>query len=254
MQEILKQETKPPQGSPPELVIRKWLVVFGTLFNREITPFLIGSWCELLSGLSVPQIEQGCKQIAKTWTFSHFPTPGAVLTQFEKANEKGLELESETEWENLLDWTDKNYFPDTGIRKGARQLSATTQHAARAAGGFRWIATCPESELIWCRRTFVAAYKNVHETGQLEHLLGNGEAKRILAGFSERLALPVADADWEKKYTPPATPQNPPKSAVVKAPAEPFRLPTEKEREQRKQEQRAKISEWVATHPEIESK
>src|ERR1700752_2655370 len=105
MHAILKQEIEPLQDSrPTELLIRKWLVIFGSLFNREITPLLIGTWCQLLSGLPAVQVEQGCEQIAKTWTFNHFPTPGAVLSQFDKAKQKGLELEGEHQWQSLLDW------------------------------------------------------------------------------------------------------------------------------------------------------
>ena len=256
MQALLKPETELQQDSrSTELLIRKWLVIFGSLFNREITPFLIGIWCELLSGLSAAQIEQGCEQVAKTWTFNHFPTPGVVLSQFDKAEQKGLELEGEHHWERLLDWVRENYFPDTGIRHGAPQLSPATLHAAKAAGGFAYIERCPQDQLAWCRKTFLAAYKNVYETEHVEHLLSDGEAKTILSQLiAGPPALPSANPDWEEKYPSPAAPQNLPSVAVVKAPPEASRVLTEEEWKGRRQEQKDKAFEWLATHPEIESK
>lgn len=220
MQNLLKQETEPRpdfrQGRSTELVVRKWLVVFGELFHREISPFLIASWCEVLAPLTPEQADRGCAQIAKTWTFSHFPTPGAVLSQFDKVEEKGFALESEQAWEKLLAWVRDNYYPDSGIRKGAPRLPAAIEHAARAAGGFSYIERCSQDELVWCRKTFLAAYKNVHETEQVEHLLSDGAAKRILAGFSKPPALPAANPEREAKYPPPVMPADLPKLKPVR--------------------------------------
>lgn len=204
MQALSRQKIEsPPDSRSIEVAVRKWLVVFGTLFNREITPFLIGSWCEVLAPLSPEQIERGCMETARSWTFAHFPTPGAVLSQFSKAEEKGSTLEAENEWRALLAWIDKNFHPDLGVDKSAPHLSATTLHAAKATGGFRYIANCPERELVWCRNHFLAAFKNAHETQKVEHLLTDGEAKRILARLSAPVVLNVKQLPTELEVNRP---------------------------------------------------
>ena len=85
----------------------------------------------------------------------------------------------------------ENYFPDSGVRRGAPQLPPAVQHAARAAGGFAFIERCPEGELVWCRKNFLAAYANFHATAKVEHLLSDGEAKEIYERLTSGLR-PVA--------------------------------------------------------------
>jgi hypothetical protein len=58
-------------------------------------------------------------------------------------------------------------------------MSPAVCHADRAAGGFGHLERCPESELTWCRKNFLAAYVNFHATAKSEHLLSDGEAKEI---------------------------------------------------------------------------
>jgi len=190
MPPLLKEKIESRQDSPStEFVIRKWLVILGSLFNREVTPFLIGSWCELLAHLSPAQAEQGCRKVAQSWTFSHFPTPGAVLAQFSNAHEKGFRLESENEWEKLLSWISNNFFPDTGIRKGAPRLTPQVEHAARAAGGFRFLESCTRDQLVWAKKNFLTALANIHEADGVKDLIGESEAKKILATMSSKAAL-----------------------------------------------------------------
>ena len=86
-------------------------------------------------------------------------------------------------------------FPDTGIRRGAPRLSPAVERATRAVGGLNFIERCSEEELVWWQKNFLTAFTNVHETGQVEHLLGEGEAKRILA----RLAAESKEEDRGKQ-------------------------------------------------------
>jgi hypothetical protein len=181
----------PDSGLSTEMVVRKWLVAMGSLYGREITPLSIATWCEMLSPLTPEQAEQGFRELVKSWTFAHFPSPGAILSQFKNAEEKGFALEAEGAWGKLLDWVEQNYYPDKGVRSRAPRLPSAIEHAAHAAGGYSHIERCSREQLVWVRKTFLDAYKNVHETGQVEHLISNAEAKRILAGFVEVRALPT---------------------------------------------------------------
>jgi hypothetical protein len=193
MQALSNREilSRPDSGLSTEMVVRKWLVALGSLCGREITPLLISTWCEVLSTLTPGQADQGFRELVKSWTFAHFPTPGAVLSQFKNAEEKGFTLEAERAWEKLLAWVEQNYYPDIGVRTRAPRLCAAIEHAARAAGGYAHIERCSLDQLVWVRKEFISAYRNVHETGQVEHLIGNAEAKRILSGFRKVRALPM---------------------------------------------------------------
>ena len=192
MHKSLSVVTSRQPDSQIEQVVRKWLVVFGSLFQREITPFLIGSWCELLADLDAGTIEKACMEAAKMCRF--FPNPGDIRALLKQAESSSFGLEAETKWQQLLTWVRDNVFPDTGIRRGAPRLSPAVEHAARAAGGVYFLERCSQQELVFARKNFLAAYGNVHEAGKSEHLIGEGEAKQIL----KRLAAPAPGAITKK--------------------------------------------------------
>lgn len=235
------------QASQTERVIRKWLVVFAELCPRDLTPFLISSWCELLGDLPAATIETACKQVARTCRY--FPTPGEIRTQVEAAEVKGFELEAACEWEKLLSWIRENVFPDTGVQKGAPRLSAAVEHAAKAANGIFYIERCSADDLVWARKAFIAAYKNVHETDQVSHLLGEGEAKRILA----KLKSPPSANESQKKLAV-VSERDRPSRAEVREVLErvtadrPRTDSTESHEDLRKkwEEQKARARAWVA--------
>jgi len=192
----LSVATSQQPDSQIEKVVRKWLVVFGSLFQREITPLLIGAWCELLADLDARMLEKACAEAARTCRF--FPSPGEIRALLKQAESNSFELKAETEWQKLLTWVSNNVFPDTGIRRGAPRLSPAVEHAAKAAGGVDFLERCSKHELVFARKTFLAAYANVHETVQVEHLLGDGEAKQILSRLKEgtdRKQLPSASIE-----------------------------------------------------------
>ena len=167
-----------PASELREAAISKWLVKFCALFDKNLTPILKATWCEALSDLTVETINTACLQAERTAEF--FPSPGFIRKQISQADAHGFELNAEREWQSLMAWVRENVFPDTGIRRGAPELSAATQHAARAAGGVFYLERCDEDQIVWARKNFLAALKNVHETRQVEHLLSDKSAKRIL--------------------------------------------------------------------------
>jgi hypothetical protein len=168
--------------SQTERVVRKWIVVFGSLFLREITPLLVSSWCELLGDLPAALVEAACAQVAKTCRF--FPAPGEIRAQIDQAESKAFELEAERGWEQLLNWIRENVFPDSGIRRGAPRLAPAVWHAAKAAGGVIDLESCKADQLPWRRKTFLSSYKNIRETAQVEHLLSDGDARKLLRDLS----------------------------------------------------------------------
>jgi hypothetical protein len=237
MQALSNREilSRPDSSLSTEMVVRKWLVAMGSLYGRKITPLLIATWCEMLSPLTPGQAEQGFRELVKSCTFAHFPSPGAILSQFENAEDKGFALEAEGAWGKLLAWVEQNYYPDTGMTSGAPRLSASIEHAARAAGGYAHIERSSRDQLVWVRKTFLDAYKNVHETRQVEHLISNAEAIRILAGFGEVCALPAPNLRAEE--APPERPHAQEVRAVLNRAVKekPIEAPSEEELAKRRE-------------------
>jgi hypothetical protein len=163
-------------------LVRKWLAILGEAYQYVVSPTLAGVWISSLEDIPANRLDTAFKALVRTWKpdFGRkFPAPADLRSLLDTAEEKGFELKAQSEWTNLLSWIESNYFPDSGVRRGAPQLSGAVQHAARAAGGFAYIERCPEKELTWCRKAFLAAYKNYHETALVEHLLSDNEAKEI---------------------------------------------------------------------------
>ncbi len=167
-----------PLASLREACIAEWLVKFCAMFDKSLTPLLKATWCEALADLDAGMIEAACLHVSKTAEF--FPSPGTIRKCRDQADARGFELVAAQKWQQLLAWIGRWYHPDVGVNRRAPELDAAIQFAARSAGGFHWISTCPESELNWARKRFIEDYGRIHEAGQAEHLLSDGEAKNII--------------------------------------------------------------------------
>lgn len=170
--------TSEPRALSNSSVVRKWIVVFGELFAREITPELVKVWCRLLADVDAEALNRACERTAKTCRF--FPSPAELRGQLDQVNARGFELEAEGKWQELLVWVKRFYHPDLGVKRGAPRLDPSVEFAARAAGGFHWLECCSESELQWAKKRFIEALSRAHEADEAAHPLTDGEAKRIL--------------------------------------------------------------------------
>lgn len=155
-----------------EAIIIKWLRVIAELCGREVTPLLAASWCELLSDIEPALLENALRETAKTCG-RFFPTPGEVRERIAKADHGALELQASQQWERALKVAESD-------GRGYQSLSPATQQAIRAAGGLTWIESCPRSELQWARTKFIQTYLLIHDSGQHEHLLSDGDAKNLV--------------------------------------------------------------------------
>jgi hypothetical protein len=235
--------TSKPRASSSD-VARQWLVTFGEICGREITPALAAIWAGQLGDIAPDLLHQACDRLAKTWSSNFLPTPGSVRAQIDQAEAKGFELETETEWQKLLAWVRQNVFPDTEIRRGAPSLTPAVEHAAKAAGGIYFIERCSDDQLVWCRKTFLAAYKNIHETRQVELLLGDGDAKGILARLVAGPESPKQIVSTLEDVQGPLPPR-----AEVRAVLERIaEIPSEEEWERRKRDLKHRASEWALAH------
>lgn len=186
-----------------EAVVARWLVKFGSVFDKTITPLLKATWYEALQDLDATVVEAACLQVAKTAEF--FPSPAAIRKQIDSAKCNAFNLKVEQDWQRFLLWLRRFYHPDLGVHQNAPALAPPVLAAVRAAGGFRFLANCSESELQWAKKRFVNEVVRIHEIGQTQHLLSDAEAKRFVAqlaiGTLENKVPKLAhleDSTWER--------------------------------------------------------
>jgi hypothetical protein len=186
-------------------VAYQWILKFAAITGKPADRVQQDIWAEALRDIPADRLNAACKRLMENWRLPNLPLPGDVRAQLEGADEKAFDLEAEREWQRLLAWIRENYFPDVGVRRGAPRLDPAIEHASRAAGGYHFIERCSEEELVWCRKTFLTAYRNVHETGQVQHLLGDREAKRIVTQLSTATNV----SDFQRHLAPGPNIQKP---------------------------------------------
>ena len=132
-----------------------------------------------LSDLSLEQVEAAYRRALNTCKF--WPVKIADIRQHVDAARKNeLMFAADASWQRLLTWIRRYYQPDIGIDRRAPQLDDGTWHAAKAAGGIRLLWGCPEKDLVWRKKEFIADYTLIHETGKIAFLLADSHKKKLL--------------------------------------------------------------------------
>ncbi len=202
--------------------IREFLVTVCEKYERPLTAALISIWESELADLPAENLPEVLEKVSKTSKF--FPQPGHVREVFDQASRAAFSVKAEEAWQNLRDWIRLHYQPDLGIDRRAPQLDAATWHAAKAAGGIRLLWACPEVDLVWRKKDFIAYYTTIHETGKIEFLLTDAEAKKVLAKIRSGSSAPIREKRLEQNTRPvdflheqprltPVRKEFPPKSA-----------------------------------------
>lgn len=235
------------RSSPTERLARQWVLQFAELYSVGLAdrgPRFVELWVSALLDLAPDTLEAACRRAMQTCKF--FPTAAEIRAHIEGANAKGFELEAEEEWRKALNVATQFFQPDIGLYRNAPELSQATWHALKVAGGLEHLQSCKREELQWARRRFLADYMLIHETCQVEHLLSNGEAKRILAEVT-------GPAKPKPKQLTPLEPEGnlPPRAEVRTVLDRIAEIPSEEEWERRKRREKEKIAAWVAAHPEV---
>jgi len=187
----LQKRTSEQLDSSLELVVRKWLAVYGEMFQREVTRELVTIWLAEFSGTSAKQFGILAEKARSKARF--FPQP-ADLREVEVAvREAQKSLTLEEAWESALNWIERWYVgPDVGIDHRAPVLEEKMRRAIGAAGGMEYLASCPTAELHWAKDRFTENYANQQIVEREGYLLSDREAREFLAECRNQAnALPL---------------------------------------------------------------
>ena len=237
-------------------LIREWLFRFGLNFGKDVVP-LLPLWQEQLGGIEPDVLQHIFQNAIRTCKF--FPTIAELRGQIEKADTAGLALEAAEAWDRYLAHLRRFFHPDIGWNRRAPHLDAITEHAARAAGGERWIESCPEEKLQWCQNAFIEDYTLAHETCQVQNLLTRVEAKKILKSLTSQAPTKRLSPPHEPTVASPESsePDHETLRALndvfeeIKAPKPRLVPPSEEELERRKKAQRDALDRYISEHPEL---
>lgn len=101
-----------------------------------------------------------------------FPKIAEILEPLQAAEQADFE----DEWQALLDYCREWVNPDIHF-SGAPRLPVEIDHAARAAGGVRYLRACSSEELAWRKKAFIEDLQRSRKTGDLAVLLNGGELR-----------------------------------------------------------------------------
>lgn len=178
-------------------VIREWLVRFCTNFDRQLTPGLIALWEEQLHAIEVPHLVRAFQQALDTCTF--FPKIADIKGVLAQANAVVETDETEQAWQSVLRKLER-FSPDVDT---VPAISASIDHAVRAAGGFLELFNMSTEDLQWAKKRFVEHLKNIKRLAEVEEnfLPNGGDMRKILREAAAKMpALPEApDPVAEKK-------------------------------------------------------
>lgn len=156
--------------SSADAVARKWVVIFAELHSRAVSAEFVEIWSRALSDIEPELLDRACEQALKTCKF--FPTPADIRTLIDEAQSNAHKIEAETAWNRV--------FTAASLGGHFEDFDALTQRALNRSG-WSYLVHCDSYEgAKWAEKQFVAAYTRLHETRQVERLLGQGEAKKIL--------------------------------------------------------------------------
>lgn len=189
-------------------VLSGWLKVWNRIYQRSPLDVVdeaakrevVAAYAGMLSDLTAEQLDAACRLAGRSCKF--FPTPADIMEHVQKADKAGAELEAETAWHQALEYARRWYVPDFGLDRRAPELPPATEQAIRAAGGFRLLESCSESDLVWARKRFLESFGRIGELERSGLMLTRGEAKRVLAqlatGTDTPKALPSATIEADR--------------------------------------------------------
>jgi hypothetical protein len=188
-QELILQKQIPRSKNFGD-VLAGWLRVYSRIFRQELTEEDATIYGQLLSHLSADTLDAACGRAARTCKF--FPKPAEILEHVEKADTTLASLEAENAWQKALA-VSQDFGCDYSIAS-AREIDDPALNAAlRAAGGARWLATCPLKELPHQKRIFLEVYAKHKAAPGLTQLCSRQDSPALaeaVHSLAERKSLP----------------------------------------------------------------
>jgi hypothetical protein len=206
-------------------VLTEWLQKLARIhsINRRepivITEELFAIYGEALAHVSPDQLETAFLKATQECVF--FPQPAEILKYLDRAGQLQFEIESEEAWQRVMEFKDRFFHPDLGIYKNSPALPQKINYAVKAVpGGLRYISTCRTDQLQWAKKQFIEALTRINAAGEVQDLIGPGEAKKIVAmlaaGSREINSVPAAENHPEPLS--PSTASTVPDRVVEKTP------------------------------------
>jgi hypothetical protein len=152
--------------------------------SESTAPMLAQVWAEGLSDVPTDALEPAFRETLKTCKW--FPTVADIREHIERAKESGLE----DEWLAVMEAVSRWYYPDLGWR-GPR-LPADVDHAARAAGGYAYLESCSEHDLVFAKQRFLEDLARQRKSGSVSQFLPPSPMLRLLKPTAARLSLPAS--------------------------------------------------------------
>lgn len=176
---------QPRSDLQTESLIKEWLFRFGVNFEKDVAPYL-PLWTEAFGTMNpevLLRLFQRAMRACKFW-----PTVAEILAPLETAEEGNYE----EEWQALLEYCEKWVNRDVPNVRGKPQLPADIDHAARAAGGVRYLESCSQHDLIFAKQRFIEDLARQRKTGDVAGFLPCSELRAMIDATTSHFALSKA--------------------------------------------------------------
>jgi hypothetical protein len=174
-------ESPPPPDADrtSEDVIREWVARFAVNCGQQLSEARVLMWIDELSDIEPDRLIHAFPAVEHSHTFNSIPQIGDIRAKIDQAESDARTIEAKTVWERVL--------MAASLGGHIEDFDAVTQHALDRSA-WSYLVHCDNYEgAKWAEKQFIAAYIRLHETRRAEHLLGEGEAKKIIRRLGAEL-------------------------------------------------------------------
>ena len=187
----------------------------GQALDSDALSVYVTLWIEGFSDLPNNVLEAAFGKTLATCKF--WPVKIADVREHVESAE---DARAEDEWQNVLEYARRHVYPDplethtlapevlkerfknyVPAQSGPPRLPADVAHAAAAAGGLRYLESCPTDELQWAKKRFIEDLTRQRRSRDIAPLLGDSPLSKLLERTAQRLALPAASPAVSSRET-----------------------------------------------------
>ena len=135
--------------------------MFSALTGKEASATLFKIWSQALGDIPPEQLSAAGNKLLKTWHYPNLPLPADVRGPIDAARAEQAKDDAENAWQAIMKHVVKWCHPDGILPFGCTppRLSPRMDHAARAAGGTRFLWNATDEELVWAKKRFVEDFE-----------------------------------------------------------------------------------------------